>query len=334
MKTKSIIFFFAIFTFLHFKTYSQDFYWLKGGWQYVRVSGHNSQIYTPRNTFHFGGGVEKLFSNPYGLKLEVNINQKGFNSFISEETQSYLRIRQNDVDQLSLAFPVLGTLHLRRMHFEMGISLDFLLQSDQHDRETTIYNTNGESVIKDHYNHVKFMNPELAAMWGIGIRLFKGMHLSARYIQGLSPISRTYNWTRMSYAQVSLSLRLGEDITPMKISELSSMRSNEHSENYRINSHRNISRIIFTRTGDGNQIRFRWQAAEGGSMTVSNINIETNSGIVTGTGSQVMATDVVFPVSCRVYYTMTNTLSGQSYESMLDFMIDRAGLWTVTLHNN
>jgi hypothetical protein len=31
---------------------------------------------------------------------------------------------------------------------------------------------------------------------------------------------------------------------------------------------------------------------------------------------------------------MTNTLSGQNYEITLDFVPDRAGLWTVTLYNN
>lgn len=312
---------------------AQNAYWLRGGWQYVRVSGHQSHIYNPETAHYFGFGYERIFSNPYGFKIEMYYNEKGFNSLRKQNSQSILRSYLNQVEQTSIAIPIFATLHTDRVFFEAGLNFDFLLRSNQLEKTIT-QSGSSNPYIEEEYNRVKFYNPELGAIGGVGIRLFRGMHLSARYVQGLSPISRAYNWTRMSYAQLSLSMRLGQSFTPVSLAEVSAMRTGREVSNFRIISHRNISRAQFNRTSDGNQVRLRWQAAESGALTVSNINLETNSGLVTSTGNQVIVTDIIFPVNFRLNYTMTNSLSGQSYENTLEFEIYEAGVWTVTLHNN
>jgi len=333
MKTKHFSLTCLLFIILTTGIQAQNAYWLRGGWQYVRVSGHQSQIYNPETTHNFGFGYERIFSNPYGYKIELYYNDKGFNSYREQTFRNSVRSWINEVEQTSLAIPIFLTMHTNRFFIEAGLNFDFLLSSRQTER-TIIQSESSSPVIVEEYNRVNFFNPELGAIGGVGIKLFRDMYLSARYIQGLTPISRAYNWTRMSYLQVSLSMRLGQSFTPVRLSEVSAMRTGQEVTNYRIFSHRNITRAQFSRTGDGYQVRFRWQALESGTLTVSNINLESNSGHVTTTGHQVIITDIIFPVNCRLQYTITNPLSGQSYENTLEFEIYEAGVWTVTLNNN
>ena len=313
---------------------SQDLFWLRAGGNYARVTGVRADIYTPQSGYLFGAGYEKIFSNPFGIKLEMNYYKKGFRSLSTLESNNAVMTFRNEVDQSSLAIPLFLTMHLKRFYFELGLSWDYLLSSHQYEKETINYVNSSTPVIREYYDRHELRNPERTYMAGVGLRLTDGMHLSARYVQGLTPLGVDYLWTRMSYFQVSLNMRLGKRFDPVPLGVVSSISENGKSSSYRVISHQYITNIDFNRMGDGNQINFRWRGAEVGNVSITNVSIVPSSGYLTTSGNRVMIADVTYPVTCNMRYTVTHNISRDTYESLVEFRIDEAGIWTVTLQNH
>lgn len=321
-------------SFVNFSSISQQLHWIKAGGHYARVAGLQTSTFVPQVGFHLGGGMEKIFSNPVGIKLEAVFNQKGFLSEEIKEYESNTRLWLNETEQYSLLLPVSGTLHFNRMYFELGFSLDFLLKSNQYEKETITFFATNNTIINEYHNRHKLSNPELAYHVGLGIKLFNGLNLTARFSQALTPIGIDYNWKRINYAQVGLAMRIGESFEPTPLTAFSTQTNNTRVAPFRVLSLQNITRVQFNRDGEGNQIRFRWQSVDSGLLQISNINLEVSNGFINSGGNRVFVSDVSFPMTGRLRYTTTNPITSQQSESYVEFEITNPGVWTISILNN
>lgn len=311
---------------------SQHLFWIKGGTNTSRVTGNKSERYTPQLGYQFGVGFEKIFSNPLGVKMELYFNKKGFHEN-GDMPNTLDGLINNQVKQTSLLVPVVGTIHFKRWFLEGGFSFDFLLHSNQLFIKT--YNASKPSpVVETHENLHEFGNFELGYLVGAGVQLFKGIYITGRYTQALSPIGIDYSWKRMSYIQFALNVRMGEVFTPKPMALNAPTIQSNVSRPYEVLTERNISRVNFVREGDGDQIRFRFPAVESGNLQVADMMLETSAGFVNLEGIRSTIREASFPLTCRLRYMVTNSISGNQYESYIEFRIEEAGLWNVSIQNN
>ncbi len=315
------------------KANSQHLFWIKGGTNISRVTGNKSDLFSPKLGYQYGIGFEKIFSNPLGVKMELFLNEKGFHSENVAMPNTQDGLIDNQVNQTSLLIPVVLTLHLKRLFFEGGFSFDLLLRSSQYLKET--YNSSKPApVVEIQENVHDFNNPELGYLVGAGVKLYKGLYLSGRYTQALTPIGVDYNWKRMSYIQFALNVRLGDMFTPKPITVNSSTMQSETSRPYELLAERNISRVNFVREGDGDQVKFRFQSVESGNLQVTDVTLESSTGFVNLDGVRSSIREASFPLTCRMRYVVTNPLTSNRYESYIEFQIKEAGIWNISIQNN
>lgn len=332
MKTSKALLLYLVLLFAGGSASSQQLYWMKGGTNTSRVTGNKSERFTPQLGYQFGVGFEKIFSNPLGVKMELYFNKKGFheNGDILNTLDGWI---DNQVNQTSLLVPVVGTIHFKRWFLEGGFSFDFLLHSDQLYIKTL--NVSKPSPIVEIQENVDdFRNTELGYLLGAGVQLYKGIYITGRYTQALSPIGLEYAWKRMSYIQFALNVRMGDVFTPKPMVLNASTLPTNVIRSYEVLTERNISRVNFVREGDGDQIRFSFPAVESGNLQVSDMMLETSAGFVNLEGIRSTIREASFPLTCRLRYVVTNPITSNQYESYIEFRIEEAGLWNVSIQNN
>jgi hypothetical protein len=313
---------------------SQTLYWLRAGGSYDWVSGLNTEFYTSRTGYEFGGGIEKIISNPIGIKAELLYKKKGFSSFKEQHLENSYRLWQNDVDQIALSIPLISTLNFKRCGFDFGLYLDYLLQTKQYELEATTYFDDSNEIRYEFLNRDKFRSPELGFIVGGNVEIFGGLFFSARFVQGFTSLGESYAWKRNSSFHVSLSKRIGSGFSPKPLAMGRSIEDAEIKSSYRVLNQQNITRINFHRLYDGEELILRWAGAEGGSLQISDISIMHSSGHQTISANEVRISNVVFPVNLRVRYSVRNVMSGNTYNSQVDIEINDAGAWNIILNNN
>lgn len=312
---------------------AQGIWWLRAGGHYSRITGIQSNHYTPQMGFHLGAGFERIFSKSAGWKAEALINSKGFTSFYESSTLHSYQSSSNQVEQLSLLIPLQGTWHGKLFALELGPYFDFLIKSSQYQINKVRYGTGEltQTELTDHSFNA-YRNPEMGMALGAGLELFSGIYIKARYMQAFTPLGNDYHWRRMSRLQFSLSKRFGRVVAREPMYQVASAHD-LRKDLYRIGSRQQIGQVVVNRLDSGRQVIFRWRAAETGALQISQISLEASSGLITGSGSQLRITEASFPLSIRLRFTVTNPTSQQSYESNLELEILEPGLWNVGIWN-
>lgn len=313
---------------------SQSLYWFKAGGSYGWVSGLNTNFYTSRTGYEFGVGIERIISNPIGIKAELLYKNKGFSSLREQQTATYSRLWQNDVEQIALSIPVISTLNFKMGSFEFGLYADYLLESKQLELETTTYYDDSHNYHRENINSDTFSNPEIGFIVGGNIELYHGLFISMRLVQGFTHLGQDYPWQRNSSVQVSLSKRIGGGFTPKPLASRKAVEDSDMVSSYRVLSQQNITRFNFQRLYDGDELILRWAGAESGSLEISDISIMHSSGHQAASVHEVRISNVIFPVNLRVRYSVRNTMSGNTYNSQADLVINEAGAWNIILNNN
>lgn len=314
--------------------HSQTVYWLRAGSSYSWVTGLHTEHYNSRTGYQFGGGIERIISNPIGLKAELLFNKKGFSSHREQHTSQFHRSWINEVDQIALSLPVLSTLYFKKAHLEYGLYLDYLVKTSQLVQESRTSLTGEEQFFNEIKDRDTFKNPELGFIFGGSLELFQGVFASVRFVQGFSHLGLDYPWIRNRAMQFSLTKRIGGDFTPAPVAFLSPQGEGSTKSSYLVLGQQNVNRVAFNRLFDGSEVVLRWLGAESGMLQITDISVVHSSGHQTPTGYEVRINDATFPINIRIRYTVRNTLSGNTYNSQLDMVVNEAGAWNVTIHNN
>lgn len=312
---------------------AQRFYSLGGGLNICDVGSIDRDNYSTNYGFHFSLGTEKIFSDPLGLRMELTFNAKRIRSLeiaknISRELKFF-----NEIDLKTIGIPILATLHFKYFTLETGTYFDFLISSRQVERELIYYYYGNYYAEKLWYDRQHISNPEIGFIFGVKVPVLNFMDLSARFVQGFTPIGREYLWTRNKMLQLSAVFRLGDKYSPSRIKPLVKNSAGSDQKHSTIASG-NISRSDFYKVSSGNRIYFKIRSADFSTVFISDFTIMNSSGYAIISGTEKAINDVIFPFKGAIRYTVTNSISRSSYESYLEFQIYESGVWEISLVNN
>jgi hypothetical protein len=313
--------------------FSQDFYTIGLGGNIINARSFKKVNYHTRHGLNLSLGYEKIFSDPVGFRLELSLNTKEVNSLFSETSVDRIYRLYDDIEMLTLGIPLLTTLHFRRLSLEAGLYFDFLLHSEQREREI-IYFPYGDVTEENTFSDRQtFTNPEMGVLFGLKVPVTRFFSLSTRYVQGFTPIGPEYRWVRMNMLQFAGIIRIGGNYTPSRLAPVSRAKPSTV-QNYRTVTSQGIQRIDYTRVGAGRRIYFRIRSSDFSTVFVTDFTIQSSSGIVRISGTEKAIDDVVFPFTGSVRYTVTNNISRTTYESYFEFQINESGIWEINLVNN
>ena len=96
----------------------------------------------------------------------------------------------------------------------------------------------------------------------------------------------------------------------------------------------NISDVKIHKTGDGNQVLIKITMAGSNNTSITDLSLNVNSGREVRYGGYVGFESIVFPFTCKIFYTTKNTLRTAEYNCALEFEITEPGRWEVKIENN
>jgi len=96
----------------------------------------------------------------------------------------------------------------------------------------------------------------------------------------------------------------------------------------------NISDVKINKTGDGNQVLIKITMAGSNNTSITDLTLNANSGTEFRYGGYMGFESIVFPFTCKVFYTTPNTLRTTEYHCVLAFEITEPGRWEVKIENN
>ncbi len=322
----------AVFSiFLFFNVSGQSYLTLNSGVNFSDIIGVKSETFHFRNGYFFGMRYNTLFSDPisFGTGLSLHINGIGNSYKVTNPISEITYV--NNVDQVSLYFPFLLTYHSRRFTFDLGPHIRNIISLRQTETEITECRiSDRERTMQTFTDRQEFYKLLVGMTSGLNIKVLRNIDFSLKYLQTFTPPGKDYNWQRQRIFQAGLTLNLGRNFTPRKLSSPRPAQSRDGGD-YQTLSSSNIVRVQYRYMGEGNDIVLRFRTTDKVHYRLVEMLIGNSSGALRTSVFENSIRNVDFPFFSNMRFSFENPSTGSAISYNLNFEISRRGNWEVII---